>query len=110
MYVNDFLQLQCAAAKHELDTRRDELKNKFFKGVDFNSMTPHAHDYRDNLELFLTTDYGQDLKDWVVNHTIAYHKSVDRDETVCAMTRDGYVEISLIVKGTLKWRVKQLTS
>jgi hypothetical protein len=108
MNVNDFLQLQYTATKHGLDTRRNELKNKFFKGVDFDSVPINAHDYRENLERFLTDDYRQDLKEWVVNHTIAYHKSLDRDETVCAMTRDGYVEISLVVKGCLRWRVKQI--
>lgn len=77
---------------------------KMKKSLGIDSLTYKHRDYDKQIEDFLVDDLHQSLTNWVINKTLAYHKT--ERKTVCTrLISDNTLEITYMDDGQIKWRI-----
>ncbi|MGL5074787.1 MAG: hypothetical protein ACRDBG_02950 [Waterburya sp.] len=107
----DTEQFESLNKRIEFQRSLDDFKKSLGIPDDY---VPNTKDYTEDIEEFITKELGLDLREWTVNKTLAYRKIKCDDpqlicelgETVCADIRDGWLTMSYLIGGEIKYRIK----
>ncbi|MGL6340347.1 MAG: hypothetical protein ACRC80_14560 [Waterburya sp.] len=103
-------ELESLNKRIDLQRSLDNLKKTLGIPEDY---TPNTPDFTEEIEEFISQELRLDLREWTINKTLAYrHIKCEPQlicklgETICADVRDGWLTMTYMIGGEIKYRIK----